>query len=180
MTVKRLSTRRAFIGSAGAALSVPLAAVAATAPSNAPAHSLEDADTLRARLTRLEDENAIRALNQAYVRHVNADAHAELAALFADPSAALIDPGIRGVTAEHVGEHDVITIAPDGQVATGLLHCTVDAESVIGPACPLLDMARQQGGGVVRRTERGVFENAYVKRGGSWKIQRATYRTRER
>ena len=59
--------------------------------------------------------------------------------------------------------------------ATGLLYCTVDAETVIGPDCLLLEMARQQGGGV-GRTERGVFENVYVKREGTWKIQRSTYR----
>jgi hypothetical protein len=37
-------------------------------------------------------------------------------------------------------------------------------------------MAREQGGGVVRRTEQGVFEHLYVRHGGIWKIRRSTYR----
>jgi hypothetical protein len=53
----------------------------------------------------------------------------------------------------------------------------VQSETAIGPDCPLVEMARQHGGGVVRRTERGVFENAYVRRGGIWKILRSVYRS---
>jgi hypothetical protein len=37
-------------------------------------------------------------------------------------------------------------------------------------------MARQQGGGVVRRSEQGVFEFVYVRREGFWKIEHAAYR----
>jgi hypothetical protein len=70
----------------------------------------------------------------------------------------------------------VIEIASDRQTATGLLHCTVELENAIGPDCPLVDMARQQGGGVLRRTVRVVFENAYVRRDGVWMIQRSTFR----
>ena len=61
----------------------------------------------------------------------------------------------------------------------GRIHTLVGgyfAESALDPDCPLVEMARQQGGGVVRRTERGVFENVYVKRDGSWKIQQSAYR----
>ena len=67
-------------------------------------------------------------------------------------------------------------MAADRTTATALLHCTVRAESAIEPDCPLLEMARQQGGGIVRRVERGVFENVYVRRDGVWKIQRSIYR----
>ena len=56
------------------------------------------------------------------------------------------------------------------------MHCIVDTEEVIGPPCPLVEMAREQGGGVVRRTERVVFEHTYVKQEGVWKIQRSTHR----
>jgi len=37
-------------------------------------------------------------------------------------------------------------------------------------------MAREQGGGVVRRTEAGVFDNVYVRRDGVWIIEYSTYR----
>jgi hypothetical protein len=50
-------------------------------------------------------------------------------------------------------------------------------ESTIGPNCPLVEMARQQGGGVVRRTEPSVIENKYVRRDGIWKIQRSAFRS---
>jgi hypothetical protein len=37
-------------------------------------------------------------------------------------------------------------------------------------------MARQQGGGVVRHTERGVVEHTYVRHDGVWRIERSAYR----
>jgi len=153
------TTRRSFIGVAGAALSAPLTAVR---PATAPAPA--------------DDVAAIRALGQAYTRHVNAGDYEGAAALFAAPSMAAIDRGIQRVTSDDFGAHDMITVAADGQTAIAVLHCTVEAERAIGPECPLLDMARQQGGGVLRRTERGVFEHTCVKQDGVWKLQRAGYR----
>jgi len=70
-------------------------------------------------------------------------------------------------------ERDVIDIAPDRQTAMARLHFTAQLETVLGPSCPLVEMAKQQGGGVVQRTERAVFENAYVRRDGVWRIQRS-------
>jgi hypothetical protein len=172
MRTTSASTRRSFIWTAGAAVSAPLAAAAATVPPSA----FEDDAALAARLSRLEDMNSIRALNQAYARLFNAGAREELVSLFADPSEAHTDPGLRAVTAVDFGDHDVIDVAADGNTAVAVLHCTAEAESDIGPSCPLVEMARQQGGGIVRRTERGVFENLYVKHEGFWKIQRSRYR----
>jgi hypothetical protein len=37
-------------------------------------------------------------------------------------------------------------------------------------------MAREQGGGVVRRSETGVVEHVYARRDGAWIIDRSTYR----
>jgi hypothetical protein len=169
------STRRKFIGTAGIALSAPIAAAAANAPALVPAGG-HDADTLEARLARLADVDAIRTLNHAYAMHVNEGAHEAIAALFADPSSAPIEPGLVQMTIDHSAEQDVIEVAADRRTATARMHRTVETESVIGPDCPLVDMARQQGGGVVRQTERGVFEHVYVRQDGIWKIQRATYR----
>ena len=61
MTTKSRSTRRSFIRKTGAALSVPLAAVAATVPASA----VTDGDPLTARLAMLEDVNAIRSSSSA-------------------------------------------------------------------------------------------------------------------
>lgn len=172
MTTRPLSSRRSFIQKAGSALSVPLAAAAAHVPAGAAASD----DPLNARLTRLEDLDAIRALNQEYARHVNAGACHELAALFADPRNAPGDSDLRRIAPDGFGEQDVIAVAFDRRTASALLHCTVHLETAIGPDCPLVEMARQQGGGVVRRTERGAFENVYVRRDGVWKLERSTYR----
>jgi hypothetical protein len=161
MTMKAESTRRSFIRKTGVALSVPLAAAAVV-----PVRADASGDSLAERIARLEDVNAIRALNDAFARQVN-DGDAE---------ALGIEPGIRNVTTGDFGERDAIEVAPDRQTATSLMHCTVQIETAIGPSCPLVEMAREQGGGVVRRTEAGVFENVYVRRDGMWTIQRSTYR----
>ena len=171
MTTQAVSTRRSFIRTAGTALSAPLAVAAA----NTPVSAVGDADPMASRLGMLEDANAIRALNQAFARHVNAGADEAIAGLFSDAAEARIDPAIRSIMADGFGEQDAIDIAPDRQTATGVIHCTVETETAIGPSCPLVEMARQQGGGVIRRSETGVFEQAYVKRDGVWKILRSTY-----
>jgi hypothetical protein len=159
----RLSTRRSFIRTTGAALSVPLAAVGATLP----ATLVADGDPLLTRLGMLEDVNAIRALNQEWARRVNAG----------EEEKAIADAGIRSMASDGFGEQDVIEISPDRQTAIGVMHCTVEIETVIGPSCPLVEMAREQGGGVVTRVETGVFENVYARRDGIWKIQRSAYRS---
>jgi hypothetical protein len=171
MTTTTGATRRSFIQTAGAAISAPLAAAAVAMPSSA----APDGDP-SARLAYLEDLDAIRALNQEYARHVNAGTPDAIGVLFANPSDARVDPDVHGIAPDGFGEQDVIRIAPDRQTATALLHCAVHLETAIGPSCPLVEMAVQQGGGVVRRTEQRVFENAYVRRDGVWKVERFAYR----
>ena len=90
---------------------------------------------------------------------------------------AIADVGIRRMASDGFGEQDVIEVAADRQTATALMHCMVEIETVIGPSCPLVEMAREQGGGVVTRVETGVFENVYARRDGIWTIQRSTYRS---
>ena len=165
------STRRSFIAVAGAALSAPVAAAAALPSWRPPSGGT---DPLEARLARLEDLNAIRALNQAFARHVTAGAHEELVAIAADPSGVVMEPGVVGISRDGFGEQDVIEIAPDREAATARLPVTVHTETVIGPDCPLLEMARQQGGGVISRAEPVVLEGTYVRREGVWKILHVT------
>jgi hypothetical protein len=73
------------------------------------------------------------------------------------------------------GSSERIDVAADGRSATAALPCVMETETAIGPECPLVDMARQQGGGVVRRTERGILECACVKRDEVWTMQQAGY-----
>lgn len=171
MTRKSTATRRSFIRTTGAALSGPVALAVASAPHAAGATPVDDAG----RLARLEDRDAIRSLNQAFARAVNAGDRAGAVSLFAEPSDACVDHAMTAITAQEFGEADALELAPDRQTATARLHGTVTLEAAIGPDCPLVRMARGQGGGVVTRTARGHFENVYVRRGDRWRFARSVF-----
>jgi hypothetical protein len=169
MSDKPVSTRRRFFGSAGVALSAPLVlATAYGSPTGAD-------EAARARLSKLEDENAIRELNRTFAALVNARAYGEARALFADPSAARIDPSIGHVAARRFGDRDWIEVGAGGAAATARFHCNVVVETVIGPDCTLAQMAREQGEGVLRRAEPRVLDAAFVKADGRWRIVRADF-----
>ena len=170
------SSRRSFIRTAGVALPASFAAVGAGVASAVPLNAAAAGESLEARLARLQDENAIRALNQEYARHVNAGRRQALTSLFAEPAGAQLGPEVRGVAPHGFGEHDRIEIAPDRQTATASIEVSLNAGTAIAPDCTVVQMAREQGGGVIERTDNGVFENTYVKRDGVWKIQRSTFR----
>jgi hypothetical protein len=174
LSARPLSTRRRFFLKAGAALSAPLAFGATNASA---VEAGDDAGRLKSRLAELEDVEAIRALIRAHARLVSSGPREALAELFADPSADELEAGLRSLSPDHFGERDIIEIAADGQRATARIHCVAEIEAAIEPRCPLVDMAREQGGGIVRRTESAVLENSYVKRGGVWKIERSVYRS---
>ena len=165
MSTPSRSTRRSFIAVAGAALSAPVAAVAATRRAR-----IEQPDPLKMRLEQLEDLNAIRALNQDYARHVTTGSSEQLAALFDDPSDATIASGVTRIGAD-ISDEDAIEVAADRQTATARLRRLVQSETAIGPSCTLVEMARLQGGGVVASADAAIFENNYVRRDGVWKFQ---------
>ena len=140
-----------FFGQAGAALAAPLAATGALAAENG------GDDDVATRLARLEDMNAIRAL---------------LPALLANPARMALDIDVRSIAAD--GD-DAITVAANG-TATARLGCTVEAAKPIeSGGSTLVEMARLQGDGFVVRSERGVLVSAFVKRGGSWKLESAKF-----
>ena len=122
-----------------------------------------------------EDVNAIRTLQQTYARLVNSGARDEARKLFADPATAEVASSIRSLSADGFGEHDAIEIAPDRKTATARTHCTVQTETAIGPNCTLVEMAREQGEGVLRRTDKRVLASAYVNQGEVWKIERLVW-----
>lgn len=169
MSTKSVSTRRLFLRKASAALSAPLAVAAAGA---AGAGGDEPA---QARLSELEDLQAIRELHQSYAKRIKERAYDQARALFADPARAELDESIVGLSADGFGERDSIELAANGRAAKLRVHCIVESETAIGPTCTLVEMARQQGEGVVRRTERRLLQGVYVKRRGVWKIERTVF-----
>ena len=165
------SARRGFLRKASAALAAPLAVGGASVS----AHAAGERDPSRARLARLEDANAIRELTRSYVRHVNAGEHDQAAALFAQPARADTRCALT-LAADPLGGEEAIEVAASGATATARLHCIAEIETPIEPLTPLVAMARAQGGGVLKRSERGVLDGAYVKRAGIWQIERLDFR----
>ena len=166
MSGESTSTRRSFLKK-GAVLAAPLAAVAG------PAAVLAD-ERLQARLARLEDEAAIRALHQSWVRRINSGGAGEAAPPFEGPENAR-DRSVRGIAADHAGQPDAIEVAADGRRATGRFACAVEIETAIAQDCTLARMAHAQGGGFIRHTERGVLEVRYAKGPGGWVMAKAEF-----
>jgi SnoaL-like domain len=195
--------RRSFIWKAGAALSATLASAgaAATAPAGT---SKEELARLSNQLGMLEDTNAIRRLHRAYGDALNNRLHENLVNLFADDSEVHFngnlfvgkDTGIRRLYVEHFGQRlaayrhepihvflldqtrpeDLVEVAADRKSAQARFHCLVQAQAAVASNLPIMEMARQQGQGILHWWESGLYENAYVKEGEVWKIQRLGYR----
>jgi hypothetical protein len=173
MKTDKTATRRRFLVSAGAALSAPVA----LAMTNEAAAATRDHEALETRLAALEDANAIRALQRAYARSLDAGSPAAAAELFADPSRVRFDTAIRGLSLDAAGEEDSIEVAADRRTATARMRCMVRVETPIeAPGCTLVDMARLQGEGVLCSSKRRVLEQAFVRRDGVWKIESAELR----
>ncbi len=130
-----------------------------------------------ARLARLQDEAAIGALHQAWLRKINTGAHAEAAELFADPKRATFDQRVSGVAADHGAAPDTLTLAADGLSATGRYHCVVETRTELPRDCTLAQMAHAQGEGVIRHAEPRVLQAAYVKMDGGWAIGMLRFET---
>lgn len=109
-------------------------------------------DDVAARLAALEDANAIRALLHDYARHSRSGAAPGIGALTID-SDATIDVAANGTATAHV-------------------HCTVESATPIDGNETLVEMARLQGDGVVRRSERRVLTSTFAKHDGIWLLER--------
>jgi SnoaL-like domain len=168
MRSAKLATRRGFLFRATAALSAPLTLAAVAEPS-APARQ----GALEARLAALEDANAVRELQHAYVRAVNAGERAAARALFAGSVRAVCDETL-GAIAAAAGDEGWFEIAADRSTAIARLPCTVRYVTPIeAPGSTLVEMARLQGEGTLRRHVRGVLEQAFIREDGTWKIERS-------
>jgi hypothetical protein len=143
------ATRRLFL--AGAALAAPAAVASAAAASGG------RADDLGARLAALEDRAALRALGERYI---------------AEADSASLGAGVVGLSLDGVGE-PVIEVAADRAAAVARFACVARTETPITPSCTLVEMARAQGEGVVRGSERRTLEIAFERADGAWSIARA-------
>ena len=142
MAMKTAATRRSFIAAAGAAISAP---VAAAASSSWLPPSGATTEARQDRLAELEDERAIRALNLAHCATTP------------------------GIAPHDFGEHDQIEVAPGRKTATARFSVTLHTETELEP-CPLVEMARLQGGGVIARAEHVVLRGVYARGEDGWKI----------
>ena len=167
MTKDTTSTRRSFL-KGGALIAAPLAAVAAPALVKAD-------DELKARLAKLENEAAIRELHQTWLRRINTGEADAAAPLLSDRERTAFDQAVRSVAPDHAGQPDVVEVSADGKSAVGRFHCAVELETAIAQDCTLAQMARQQGSGFIRRTERRVLNVEYEKASGAWAIAKIEF-----
>ena len=143
------TTRRRFFGSA-MVLATPLPASAAVAR-----------DDIAARLAALEDASSIRALLRRHVLSINTRA------------ATAPETHVRSVALD---DEATVDVATDGTAAAQVL-CTVETATPIPGDGTLVEMARLQGDGLVKRSERRVLFGRFVKKGGVWELESAELRT---
>jgi hypothetical protein len=143
------TTRRRFFGGA-ALLAAPSIAGAAVAN-----------DELAARLAALEDLNAIRALLRDWAR---------------DVTAANVTPPAANIRSLTFDADAAITVAEHGTASARVL-CTIETATPIDGNETLVEMARQQGDGVVRQAGQRVLHGSFVKRDGFWHFANAELRT---
>lgn len=197
--------RRTFICKGGAALSAALAAAAGMAgPRAAETTGLQQqVDKLNGQLGVMQDTHAIRALHADYGRYLEQRNYAAIVDLFTGDGDVQIngevyagkERGIRrlyiesfgagisddnrgpvhGLLRDHPQHQDSIVIAPDRRTATACFHSFVQVLEADNINAPFLEMARLQGQGIRQRWEAGIYENTYLKDGGTWKIKRLVY-----
>lgn len=191
--------RRSFLWKAGAAMT---AAAAAAVPGMAKRGDAgnSDADRLAHRLGTLEDEKAIRALVQTYEGLLERGEYEKIAGLFAADAAVVFHggtfhgkEGVSRLYREHFGAgrtgrkigpapgvpagEESITVAGDRRSASAQFPYSIQVGAPM-PDSPLVQMARLQGGGILRWCESGIYELSCAKEGtdGGWKIARLEHR----
>ena len=153
--------RRSFLKT-GALVTAPLAAVAI------PAAALAD-DGSRARLARLEDERAIEALRRSILRRINGDGASTCGEFVATADAIELDEGLRSIAEDPVDEPE-LALSDDGARASSRQACRVERETALTGNTTLERMARFQGQGSHRSSEKRMLLTVYVKQDGEWKL----------
>lgn len=151
MTTDITSSRRSFL-KGGAFIAMPLIAV--------PTAALAD-DGAAARLAQLEDEAAVRAAHQHWLR----DSAGAITRL----------DGASALKPDHDGEPIAIEIAGDGRSAIVRQPCIVESASVLEADCTFAQMALAQGNSCVHQTERRMLIANLIKREEGWTVANAVF-----
>ena len=173
-----LVERRTFIRNAGAALSATV--VASTAAVGAEPASDHDAKPA-------QDE--IRQLHHIFVERLNGRRYEELGDLFDHqpdtqrPAVAHFErhlpdgvlPPVHDYLVSHEQHLDSVAVASDRRSATARFHCATRMEAALIATLPLIEMARQQGQGVIQWWESGILESTWVRSASTWKIERLSF-----
>ncbi len=199
------SGRRSFIWKTGAAMSAVVAStVAGFSKSGADpdAGSRSDLDRLSNQVGCLKDANEIRKLHQTYESYLDKGMYEEVVGMFVDDAEAVFNgglfagkQGIRRLYCDHLAlrlagkkiepapgfepapaqTQDVVEVATDRRTAAGHFPYSMQVGEPMAENSSLVQMARLQGGGIVKWWEGGICEASYVKVGESWKIRRLEY-----
>jgi hypothetical protein len=163
----------------------------------------EQVDRLSKQLGILEDTNTIRKLHHAYGYYLDKGIWEEIVNLFADDGEVYFNGGIfegknrgvrrlyidyfgkgfagnnfgpiQGFLLDQTQEQDVVEVAPDRKRAKARFHCLMQMAVKVVSDSPLMEMARQQGQGILQWWEGGVYENSYGRDGDVWKIKKLDY-----
>ena len=195
--------RRSFIWKAGAAMSAMAASAVVGLSKTAPdsdAGSKGEMDRLTNQIGCLEDANVIRKLHDMYESYLDKGMYEEVAGMFTDEAEAVYNgglfagkegirrlycdnfaPGLTGKKIEsapgfQTEEQEVIEAAPDRKTAKAKFRFSMQVGAPMTGDSSLVEMARLQGGGIVKWWEGGTCEASYIKTGESWKIKRIEYR----
>jgi hypothetical protein len=164
----------------------------------------ERVDRLSKQLGILEDTNAIRKLHHAYGYYLDKGIWEEIVNLFADDGEVYFNGGIfegknrgvrrlyidyfgggfagnnfgpiQGFLLDQTQEQDVVEVAPGRKCAKARFHCLMQMAAKVVSDSPLMEMARQQGQGILQWWEGGIYDNSYVRDGDVWKISKLDYR----
>jgi len=163
-----------------------------------------EADKLSNQIGRLEDANVIRRLYQTYESYLDKEMYEEVVGMFDDEAEVVFnggvfagkEKGIRRLYCNHFASRqagkkiepapgfeldpaqkpDTVEVAANRRTATAQFPYSMQVGEPMTENSSLVDMARLQGGGIVRWWEGGICEASYVKAGESWKIRRLEYK----
>jgi hypothetical protein len=151
----------------------------------------------------LEDANAIRKLHHAYGYYIDKCLYEDVVNLFADDGEVHFSGGVyrgknegvrrlyvggflqgftggkpgpvHGFLLDHLQLQDIVDVAPDGRTAKARFRCFMQAGAHVTSKSPMGEAARKAKREPTQWWEGGIYENAYVKENGVWKIKLLSY-----